>query len=271
MSERRERRDRLRAEREARETGKAPFDWLLPLLIPYASTVTFLAIFGFWQHNLGLQFAALATSIFWGARIARRLVVYRDAHARLQAPTTAALPAPPEAVPANVADLPPLLDSAGRWLQDQGQTEVAERLSAGWIEVLRLAAAEEAAGAIVAQEETLRAEVERLMAQAEAAKGAEARQMWTDNATAAATRLQKLEQLAEHLDVARARIEGYRQLLKGLTVDMTRLGLSDAGDLAARGHEVSRQVDLLVRTRVELDKEGVRELPAAVRAQRQQA
>lgn len=266
MSEDKDRRHREKAEREVRETGRTPSGWLFAHLPAWIATVGFLAGLGVLQGgNGGLYIAALSTGLFWGSGIVSGYFEYQGAYRRLLGGSAekAEVPmqvSPAEAVPSNVADLPPLLDRVEAWLRGQGQEATGERLRAGWDEVLRLARAVAATSEQGASEAELRAEVESLTAQAEAAKGVEARAMWTENAVAASRRLEKLESLAQSLDATRARIESYRQLLKSMAMDLTRLGLADRGELASRGQEVARQVDLLVRTRVELAERGVFEL-----------
>lgn len=273
MSEARDARRQQKMDALVRSSGRKPAVQLAVFAVPYMAILAFLAVMG--QDNPGFSIAMLAYAIFGGLGVFRRFVAYQDAWRRLAAPEAEAPAAPPalESVPSSVADLPELLERAEAWLGSQGQGEVAGRLRAGWTEVLRLARAEEAARALGGDDAELRAEVERLSAQAEAAKSPEARQMWTDNAATAAKRLDKHAELAASVDTTRARIEGYRQLLKSMAVDLTRIGLSDAGELAARGQEVARQVDLLVRTRVEVGESPPPEppKPLAARAQRQGA
>lgn len=258
-------RDERRQERRDREALEPHAVWLGSRLLPYFATLGLLVVIGTsTPGGQGMAVPLAATALFWGAGIGRGFLRRLQRRQELLTGPQGGLPVSPpaaasepaaEVTPDELRELVALCERVRQALREQGQEGLAGRLAVGLAEVRRLHTLLQASRAGAHEEEELRAEVERLIAKADAARDEEARALWTRNASTANRRLQKLAEVGGAVDRAEARIEAFRQTLKSLSVDLTRLALTTHADvdaLAERARQVEHEVDLLMRTQQEL-------------------
>ena len=233
--------------------------WLLRALLPYSAVVAFLFALQLFGHDPDMGVPIAATSIFWGTSIAIRYMrrQQRAAIAAMPDPPPEAAPTPEgtlHAVPDSVADIAELVARVIAGLRRHAQERLAGRLEEGLREVIRLASLADATGP---EEQSLREEIARLNARADATADAEAAELWRTNARSAERRLDKVVALAAAADRTQARIESFRQTVKSLAVDLARLDLASEDPTmltAVDQHAASleRDVEALSRTHSEL-------------------
>jgi hypothetical protein len=248
--------DELRARRLAREDASPTATWLTKRLLPYGAVLIFLLGLGIFEDDRGIFIPFFATALFWGMGIARSYMSRQERLSR--GGTPAATPvATTSAVPDAVADIEAAVARVVEGLRRHGRDKIAGTVERGLAEVVRLATLT----AVIRPEDLteLRTEIANLRAQAEAAPDPETAALWTDNASTAERRLEKLSALDAAAGRNRARIEAFRQAVKSLAVDLARLDLAGADPASLpqvdeHAATIERDVEALVRTRSEMDR-----------------
>jgi hypothetical protein len=150
-------------------------------------------------------------------------------------------------------------------LRAHGRARLADALAAGAKHASALATYRETLGALDGEQESAREEAEDLRRQARDASESKAREHFMAGAETAARRVNRLEALRGEYELATARTESYRQIVKLLEADIARLQvrrtMEDAlARIDAMAESVEGEVASLVaageRLRARSDAEG---------------